>query len=242
MSDMAIDSICALSTPNGRAALGVIRISGPKTSTILEESFGKVPEARVASFGVLKDLGGRPLDEVVVTYFPGPNSYTGEDLAEISCHGNPSVVAEIMSYIVSRETRIAEPGEFTRRALANGKLSLDQVESLDMILNSPSSKGARLAVRAKLSGLAGPVEEFSEDLKLLLSDLQSQLDFSDEEAGDFDKARVTESIDSLVAKLKSWLGAFRANRSFFEKWTVAIVGPTNSGKSTLFNTLMGSEC
>jgi tRNA modification GTPase len=235
------DTICALSTPVGRSALGLIRISGPKSAEVLRDLAGILPEPRLAHLCILKNRRSEPLDEVVATYFKAPASYTGEDMVEICAHGNPRVLDEILSEIVSRETRRAEPGEFTMRALANGKLTLDQVESLDWVLNSNSIEGVKRGLRAKISSLAGSVEDIRTKLLNLRVQIEAQLDFSEAEVGELDKNSIISAALRLQNDLKDWAAAFDRNRYLLNSWTVVLVGPPNSGKSSLFNALVGFE-
>ncbi len=233
--------ICALSTPHGRAALALIRVSGPEC-LVLAESLGcKDLKDRSPKLSILKTNSGKLLDEAVVTFFKGPNTFTGEDVLEISCHGNPVIVEEILAYIVSRETRLAEPGEFTRRALANQKISLDRVEALDRILNSSHSMGVRLALQSKLQGLGRHSNTLRQQILDLLVGLQSQLDFSDVEVGDLTKEGLLRGLNTAIDELESWISAYRSNRHLLQKRSVCLVGPPNSGKSSLFNALVGSE-
>ena len=170
-----IDTVCALSTAPGKSALAVIRLSGPTSLFILQELSGRKDfQPRRATYAILRDKANQPLDEVVLTYFPAPNSFTGEDMFEISCHGNTIIVEGILDEIVSRETRLAEPGEFSQRAFVNGKMSLEQLESMDWILNSRSRAGLKRGLRLKLESLGAPLKEIERALMEILGDIQSQ--------------------------------------------------------------------
>ncbi len=240
MSDPIIDTICALSTPGGRAALGVIRISGPKAFDVIQEMTGHLPGVRLSEVLVLRNRSGDVLDEAVITLFKGPKSFTGEDIAEISGHGNPEILNSIIQEIVSRETiRIAEPGEFLRRALANGKVTLDQVEALNWALNSTSIEGARLGVRAKIEGLGGAVNTVSEEIQHIICDLQAELDFQESEVGSVDLPRLIDKLEEIKTNLIRWVKSFDLNKYLFNKFVIVLAGPPNSGKSSLFNTLIG---
>ncbi len=231
-----IETICALATPPARAALALIRISGPSARFVIEAMSGQRMSHRHPLLSILKRPDGAIVDEAVATFFQGPNSYTGEDLVEITCHGNPIIVEEIIREIVSRETvRPAEAGEFTRRALANGKLALDQVEALDLVLNGTSRRTIEFGLKAKMEGLAGSVADVSERLLDLLTQVESQLDFSDEEVGTRDSKALAARARALSEELARWAGAFSAYKHLFQSWTVCLAGPANVGKSTLFN-------
>ncbi|PIR21777.1 MAG: tRNA uridine-5-carboxymethylaminomethyl(34) synthesis GTPase MnmE [Deltaproteobacteria bacterium CG11_big_fil_rev_8_21_14_0_20_45_16] len=238
----AVDTICALSTALGRSALAVIRLSGPGSLFVLQKMTGRKEfHPRRATYEVLRDRDDSVLDEAVVTYYPAPNSFTGEDMVEISCHGNPIIVEGILNEIVSRETRLAEPGEFSQRAFVNGKLGLQQLESLDWILNSRSPAGFRRGLRAKLEGLGAPLKEIEAGLMEVLGDIQSQLDFPEYEVGRFDKTKLISGLRSFKTKLEASLGSYTRALRTFNSWKVVIIGPPNSGKSSLFNRLLGYQ-
>ncbi len=242
MAVFAADTICALSTPRGRSALALIRVSGPNSKLIVEELVEKSLEVRTPQVCILKDSKGNRLDEAVVTFFKGPSTFTGEDLVEISCHGNPVIVESLLREIVSRETcRFAEAGEFSMRALANGRMSLDQVEALDLILNAPTERGVSLAIDSKIKGLGPAVHEVYSKLLDLISLAQAQLDFSEDEVGKLEAESILKLTKQLSLSLNLWANAFENHKQIFDKWVVALAGPPNSGKSSLFNAILGLD-
>jgi tRNA modification GTPase len=238
-----VDTICAISTPPGRAALGLIRISGPAARMVTEQMAGQAElPIRNPYLVTLKNGHGQILDEALVTYFQGPNSYTGEDLVEISAHGNPLILERIVAEIVSRGTiRLAEPGEFTSRALANGKMTVDQVEALDWILNASTMDGVRRGLQSKITGLGHSTQELTERFLAVVAVLQSQLDFSEEEVGDFERGSLLGELREIESRLQSWSSDYDRNRHLYQKRMIVLAGPPNSGKSSLFNRLIGSE-
>ncbi len=237
-----IDTICALATPRGLAALAIIRLSGPGVARFMEEALGRQLEHRRATFVPLKNRANDYLDEVVATFYKGPASYTGEDLLEICCHGNELVVEAILSEIVSRETcRMAEPGEFSRRAVGYGKLSLYDVEALEQIYLAQNPAAAALSVKRKIQGPGRDFEDAQNHFREILIALQSQLDFQEEEVGPFDRAAVKERLLTLRANLTRWLGAFEAEQSWFKMPVIVLLGRPNAGKSSLFNRLVGFD-
>jgi tRNA modification GTPase len=234
-------TICALSTPKGRSALAIIRISGPEARAIAEELGGCRLPVRSPQLAKLKSKSGELLDEALLTYFQAPNSFTGEDLVEIHCHGNPIIVEQIIAEIVSCETRLAEPGEFSQRALAHGKMSLSELESMDWILNARSQRAVRRGLEAKLGGLGIKLEEFRSELTELIADIEAQLDFPEHEVGELSIDELAARFQGAESRLEAWLKAFERDRRYLDKWTVVIAGAPNSGKSSLMNALLGTD-
>lgn len=241
MTDAKTDTICALSTPRGRGALALIRVSGPRSLEIAQSLSGLEFQPRLSRLSILRGRDGKPLDEAVLTFFKSPNSFTGEDMLEISCHGNPAIVERILADLVSRETRPAEPGEFSRRALANDKLGLSEVEALDWILNSKSFAAAELGLQSKMGALDSSTAELRESLLNLNVALESQLDFSEGETGLSEPKEIAVVLKSVKNKLIHWLKSYETNKKLLQSWTVVLAGPPNSGKSSLFNALIGGN-
>lgn len=237
-----VDTICALSSARGKSAIAIFRISGPEALS-MAGAFLKIPknlEVRKLYRSNFKrdDL---LIDEVVFSYFRAPASYTGEDLVEIYCHGNPVIVDEIESSFVSRGTRGAEPGEFTRRALINGKASVSEVESLNWVLNARGISGVSLALNAKLGSLGLKVGEFRRNLLTILSLMEAQLDFESIETGEVDYSQFENDIKVLILELERWVSVYRRSRMSFFAPSVVIAGPPNAGKSSLFNGILREE-
>lgn len=234
-------TIFALSSGAPPAGVGVIRVSGPAARMVLEAMAGRVPPPRRASLGKLRDAGGGLLDEALILWFPGPATATGEDLAELHCHGGRAVIAAVEDALAAMPgLRRAEPGEFTRRAFANGRIDLAEAEGLGDLLTAETEL-ARSAAMANLGGaLSRQVETWRERVLVLSAQIEAVLDFSDEEdASDLPEC-FTWNIAALYGELADWLTRPRSER-LGEGFRVVLAGPPNAGKSTLFNALVESE-
>ena len=235
------DTIFALSSGAPPAAIGVIRISGPAAGTTLESMVGRNIPARKASLVGLHAADGTVLDEALVLWFPGPKTATGEDLLELHCHGGRAVVAAIESELSSfKGLRKAEPGEFTRRAFANGRIDLAEAEGLAVLLSAETELQRSAAMAMAGGRLSRQVEEWRDALLRLAAEVEAALDFSDEDdvgglADDF-----SARVQLLSVQLDDFLQRPRSER-LSVGFRVVLVGPPNTGKSTLFNALVESE-
>jgi tRNA modification GTPase len=234
-------TIFALSSGAPPAAIGVIRISGPEAGTAVQSLIGRLPKPRRASLAALRDASGNLLDQALILWFPGPNTATGEDLAELHCHGGRAVIAAIERALAGMPgLRKAEAGEFTRRSFANGRIDLAEAEGLADLL-AAETEMQRAAALENLSGtLSRKVEGWRARVLALSAELEAALDFSDEE----DAAQLPESftwnIGSLETELGEWFARPRSER-LGEGFRVVLAGPPNAGKSTLFNALVERE-
>lgn len=235
------DTIFALSSGAPPAAIGVIRISGPKAGAALSSLAGKAFEPRRATLTNLRGKNGEMLDQALVLWFPGPDTATGEDLAELHCHGGRAVISAIEGQLAQYEgLRKAEPGEFTRRAFANGRIDLAEAEGLADLLNAETELQRSSAIAMAGGGLSRQIETWREQLLRFSAEVEAALDFADED----DVGGLAEDfglrLGVLTAELANWLDRPRAER-LGEGFRVVLAGPPNSGKSTLFNALIESE-
>ncbi|HSL17782.1 MAG TPA: tRNA uridine-5-carboxymethylaminomethyl(34) synthesis GTPase MnmE [Methylomirabilota bacterium] len=236
------DTIVARATPAGRGGLAVIRISGPDARGVAAALCPEVDleVGWVARLGTLRDREGARLDRVVVTSFPGPRSYTGEDMVEISVHGSPWLVARALEAAVAAGARPAAPGEFTRRAVANGKLDLVQAEAVNDLVRAQTAWQARLA-RSQLEGvLSKRFAVLRDGLVAVLAEIEGALDFAPHDIA-YRADEVRRGVDEARAEIAALVATAAAGRRVREGLRLAILGPRNSGKSTLFNLLVGRE-
>ena len=242
---VAGSTIFALSSGTGRAGIAVIRMSGPATRAALEALAVRVPVPRLASLRTLRHpRTGEPFDEGLVLFFPGPQSFTGEDMAELQVHGSRAVVKAVIAALGSLPgLQLAEPGAFTRRALENGRLDLTQVEGLADLIDSDTERQRAQALDQMKGRLSGAVETWRATLLSILADLEAELDFADE--GDVNelacRARARQGLAELQDALARALAGARHGERVRDGVTVVIAGPPNAGKSTLLNALAGRD-
>jgi tRNA modification GTPase len=234
-------TIFALSSGAPPAGLGVIRVSGPVAQGALLALAGRVPAPRRASLVPLRGSDGALLDEALVLWFPGPNTATGEDLAELHCHGGRAVIAAVEGALAALPgLRRAEPGEFTRRAFANGRIDLAEAEGLADLLSAETELQRAAALANAGGALSRQVEGWRERVLTLSAEIEAVLDFADEEDAATLPECFTWKIAALAADLTEWLTRPRSER-LGDGFRVVLAGPPNAGKSTLFNALVESE-
>ena len=234
-------TIFAPATAAGRSAVAVVRLSGPQTGRALKALAGKLPRPREAALRILKDAEGRSIDQALVLWFEGPSSYTGEDAAEFHVHGGPAVVAGLLEAIAAQGLRLAEPGEFTRRAFENGKLDLAQAEGVADLIEAETEAQRRQALD-QLGGALGQAQtRWRDGLIEALAMFEAAVDFPDEEVPADVAARARPVLRGLIAELEHAVADVNRGERVREGFRVALVGAPNAGKSTILNALAGRE-
>lgn len=238
---MASDTIAAVATPTGVGGLGIVRVSGPEAFPIAVRLFrGPHFDSHRMAHGRIVDENGETVDDVVLLPFRGPQSYTGEDVAEFCCHGGPAVLAAVLRLCYAAGARSAEPGEFTKRAFLNGKLDLAQAEAVADLIHAGAESQRRLAIRQIEGKLSGAIARLRDSLMAVLASAEATVDFS-EEVGELDTGLARSRLTDALAQVAEMEQGFAHGRMVREGAVVAIAGLPNAGKSSLLNALLGME-
>ncbi len=237
------DAIVAVSTPSGRGAVGIVRLSGPsdRLAPVVSGLLGDVDlAARHLVLADVLDADGTPIDRGLVARFPGPRSYTGEDVVELHLHGNPTLLAAVVDRACALGARAAGPGEFTRRAVVHGRLDLVEAEAVDTLIRAESVGAAKLARRHLDGELQAGLRELRDALVVVAAALEASVDFP-EEIEPHETDADLESLSAVRERLAALEASFVAGRRLVEGARVVLAGPVNAGKSTLFNALLGHD-
>ena len=235
------ETISAIATPPGFGGVGIVRISGPHTTSIAQGVLGSVPAPRVATLSEFLAASGDPMDQGIALFYRAPRSFTGEDVLELQGHGGPVVMDMLLRRTLELGARLARPGEFSERAFLNGKLDLAQAEAVADLVESRTDAAARLAVRTMEGAFSRRIGELVETLIRLRTIVEAAMDFPDEEIDPLAQEDVLEQLGALCEQTAAVIATARQGRIVREGLRIVIAGPTNAGKSSILNRLSGTD-
>jgi tRNA modification GTPase len=240
-----VDTIVALATPIGRSGIGVIRLSGPDSLNIVrtltcDDSFSPTPRTAFLK-QLIDEVGSEVIDQALITYFQTPHSFTGEDVVEISCHGSPLLLRLVIDACLRLGARMAAAGEFSLRALGNGRMDLTEAEAVRDLIEAQSTAAARQAVRQMRGEFSHQLQPIKDDLLDVIVILESALEFVEDDLPNTQLEDIGSRLSSIAAAIGKIAGTFKAGNLIREGIRVAIVGRPNVGKSSLFNALVGND-
>lgn len=241
------DNICALATPQGAGAIGIVRLSGSGSIEIIDRFFTALSGRKMADtvsnkmvYGTFS-ANGKLLDECMVALFRAPHSYTGENSVEIYCHGSSYILGEVLKALLGGGARMAEPGEFSKRAFLNGKMDLAQTEAVADLIASETEAAHKVAMQQMRGCFSNELKEMRQQLLHLVSLMELELDFSEEDVEFADRSQLKVLVAQVLDKVSTLAESFSLGNVIKNGVPVAIIGATNTGKSTLLNTLLGEE-
>ena len=241
MSLPSTDTIAAIATAQGRGGIGVVRISGPGAARLASAILERIPEPRRAVFCGFQDENRETIDQGIALYFPSPHSFTGEDVLELQGHGGPAVLHLLLQRCLNLGARLAEPGEFTRRAFLNDKIDLAQAESVADLIAATTAEAARSAMRSLQGDFSAEINALLENLVRLRMLVEAMMDFPEEEIDLADSALCSSMLQTIRTKLQQTLSIAKQGSLLREGAHVALIGRPNVGKSSLLNRLSGGD-
>ena len=244
MNDLSHDPICALATANGTGAIAVIRVSGTGAKALVSKTFSKDLHALLSHtvhLGWMRSASGERLDEVLATLFDNGKSFTGEESVELACHGSPYIQQLLLQRLVEVGCRMAEPGEFTKRAFLNGRLDLSQAEAVADLIAAQSKQAHQVALQQLRGRFSSELQQLREQLINFAALIELELDFAEEDVEFADRSALKQLVASVLQMVRRLAASFELGNAIKQGVPVAIVGAPNTGKSTLLNQLLGEE-